>query len=166
MVVCCKDWASSNVAAVGDLHMISEGRNADFTVLRAAMTAGLIVALFVGTAVSGAYEDGTLAYQRHDYAAAMRILRPLADQGYSRAQFYLGVMYEKGQSVPRSDAEAAKWFQKAAEQWHSGAQFYLGSMYYFGDGVPQSYAEATKWYLKAAKQGDGGAQSSLGRIYE
>jgi TPR repeat protein len=37
--------------------------------------------------------EGVAAYQRGDYASAMRLLRPLAaDQGMPLAQFSLGVM--------------------------------------------------------------------------
>ena len=36
------------------------------------------------------FKDGMDAYQRGDYATAMRLWRPLADQGNAAAQLYLG----------------------------------------------------------------------------
>ena len=36
-----------------------------------------------------------------DYPTAMRLLRPIAEQGYASAQFNLGVMYEMGLGVPQ-----------------------------------------------------------------
>ena len=66
----------------------------------------------VNTASAGSFEDATAAHGRGDYATAMRLLRPLADQGNADAQFNLGVIYEVAQDY----AEAVKWFRKAAEQ--------------------------------------------------
>jgi clan AA aspartic protease (TIGR02281 family) len=137
--------------------------------LGAALAASLMLATIAGVAVAGPeeeYRNAVAADQRHDYAAAARILRPLADQGYMLAQFRLGFMYYFGRGVPQSDAESARWYRKAAEQGHAGSQSSLGSHYLLGDGVRQNYAEAAKWFLKAAKQGDAGAQHFLGRIYQ
>jgi hypothetical protein len=44
---------------------------------------------FAGLVAAESVEDGREAAKRGDYAIAMRILRPLADQGNAAAQFYL-----------------------------------------------------------------------------
>ncbi len=90
--------------------------------------------------------------QRVDYATAIRELRPLAEQGYTIAQFQLGVMYGKGQGVTQDYAEAVKWFRKAAEQGMAEAQINLGVMYGKGQGVPQDYAQAHMWYNLAVSR--------------
>ena len=92
------------------------------------------------------------AYQRGDYATALREWRPLTEQGYADAQFNLGVMYDEGRGVPQDDAEAVKWYRKAAEQGDAGAQYNLGVMYGNGLGVPQDYAQAHMWYNLAASR--------------
>ena len=46
---------------------------------------------------AGPLEDANAAYNRGDYATALRLLRPLADQGDASAQYNLGVMYDNGQ---------------------------------------------------------------------
>ncbi len=59
---------------------------------------GLVaVALFVGsmTAHAADFDAGVKAYDRGDYATALRIMRELADQGDAVAQFNLGFMYFK-----------------------------------------------------------------------
>jgi hypothetical protein len=124
--------------------------------------------LFSGP-ISGAgvsFEDGVAVFGRHDYAAAMRIFGPLADNGSARAAYYMGRMYDHGWGVPQSSAQAATWFRKAADQGHAPSESSLGYYYLWGDGVPRDYAEAMKWSLKAAKQGEPDAQSRLGLIYE
>lgn len=87
-----------------------------------------------------------------NYAKAMQEYRPLAEQGHAFAQFRLGMMYRKGQGVPRNDAEAAKWYRLAAEQGNADAQFQLGMMYRKGQGVPKNATEAARWYQLAAEQ--------------
>jgi uncharacterized protein len=99
---------------------------------------------------AGSFEDGVAAYKRGDYATALRLWRPLADQGDATAQYNLGVMYGKGQGVPQDDAEAVKWYRKAADQGLAAAQYTLGVMYGKGQGVPQAYVQAYKWFTLAA----------------
>ncbi len=72
---------------------------------------------------AGPLEEGAAAYQRGDYATALRLLRPLAEQGDAAAQNNLGVISANGRGVPQDDAEAAKWFRLAAEQGLVEAQF-------------------------------------------
>ncbi|MGA7956597.1 MAG: tetratricopeptide repeat protein [Xanthobacteraceae bacterium] len=113
----------------------------------------------------GAFEDAFAAFRSGDYTTALRLFRPLADQGDVHAQFNLGLMYLNGQGGPTNDAEAVEWFRLAADQGHAGAENNLGSMYLNGRGVPQNYAEALKWYRKAADQGHTLAQLELGIMY-
>ena len=110
-------------------------------------------------------DAASAAYQKGNYATALRLLRPLADQGSAPAQFNLGIMYYHGRGVRQNDPEAAKWFHLAADQGDAPAQFNLGVMYSEGQGVPQDYAEAVKWYRLAANQGHAQAQYNLGLWY-
>ena len=86
-------------------------------------------------------EDARAAYERGDYVEALRLFRPLADQGDAPAQNALGVMYQNGRGVPQDYAETAKWYRKAAEQGVAEAQANLGFMYEAGQGVPQDYVD-------------------------
>jgi TPR repeat protein len=78
---------------------------------------------------AGPLEDATGASQRGDYATALRLLRPLAEQGNAVAQYNLGVMYTAGQGVAQDDRVAVKWFRLGAEQGNPDAQANLGFMY-------------------------------------
>ena len=72
---------------------------------------GVIVAVLLSasSAFAGASEDcaAAAAYGRQDYAAAIRLCRPLAEQGDAKAQSALGWMYANGHGVPQDDAQAA-----------------------------------------------------------
>ena len=131
--------------------------------LIAALCAGITLGL---TALAWAgWDEGSAAYERGDYATAIREWRPLAEQGHALAQFNLGTMYAEGKGVPQDYAEAMKWYRKAAEQGNAAAQNNLGFMYRNGKDVAQDYAEAVKWYRKAAEQGMAEAQNNLGFMY-
>jgi len=110
--------------------------------------------------------SGIAAYDRGDYAAALKILTPLAEAGDKYAQSHLGAMYLHGMGVEKNYAEALKWTRKAAEAGLAGSQHMLGQMYWVGLGVPKNYDEAAKWYQKAAEQGSAEAQSSLAYMYQ
>jgi TPR repeat protein len=61
------------------------------------------------------------ALQRGDYTMAMRLIRPLAEQGNAGAQTDLGVIYDTGLGVPQDYAQAVVWYHKAADQGDAGA---------------------------------------------
>jgi TPR repeat protein len=114
---------------------------------------------------AGAYQAGDEAYQRQDYAEALRWFRKAADQGNADAQFNIGMMYENGEGVTQDYAEALRWYQKAADQENADAQNHIGLIYVNGWGVAQDYAEAGRWFRKAADQGNATAQYNLGLLY-
>ncbi|MCK6453156.1 MAG: sel1 repeat family protein [Alphaproteobacteria bacterium] len=130
--------------------------------------AALVVLLAVGLSGAGAADkdDGYLAYARGDYAEALRIWRPRAEQGDIAAQSNLGILYFSGLGVPQHYAEALKWTQMAADKGDPRAQLRLGIMHATGRGVPADFAAAAKWFERAAAQGEAQSQFNLGRLYE
>ena len=121
----------------------------------------LTAALMLGSAqmaVAGPFEDGAAAYARGEYATALMLLRPLAEQGNANAQNALGVMFVNGEGTAQDYADARKWYQRAATQGYAKAQGNLGVMYFNGEGVAQDYIEAYKWFDLA---GRGGFESAL-----
>ena len=100
-----------------------------------------------------------------DHVGAVKWFRKAAEQGFARAQYDLGLMYEFGRGVERSYEKAVEWVLKAADQGLAVAQYNLGVMYELGDGVEESYVKAAEWYLKAADQGLAVAQYNLGDMY-
>jgi hypothetical protein len=122
------------------------------TLLRAMLTASLMLVAVARNVVAGPLEDARAAYQSADYATAYRLFRPLANQGNATAQTNLGVMYGDGQGVPQNYTEALNWFRKAADQGDAGAQYNLGIMYRDGRGVQRNYVLAHMWLNLAASR--------------
>ncbi len=73
----------------------------------------LTIAILIGLAAPAwaGIAEGLAAYERGDYATALRELRPLANQGDADAQHNLGLMYYKGQGVAQDQAVAVKWYR-------------------------------------------------------
>ena len=72
------------------------------------------------------FQAGVDAYNRGDYASAMREWRPLAEQGNADAQFNVGVLYAKGLGVPPNYIQARQWYKQAAAQGYAKAYFSNG----------------------------------------
>jgi TPR repeat protein len=86
---------------------------------------GLMVAaqiLGIPSAVAGPWEDGMAAYNRGDYLPAIRLFRPLAEQGNPKAQSVLGAMYRRGQGVARNPIRALMWLSFAAKRGDAKAR--------------------------------------------
>jgi TPR repeat protein len=76
-------------------------------------------------AVAGPWEDGMAAYNRGDYLPAIRLFRPLAEQGNAKAQTVLGVMFRKGEGVPKDPVRARMWLSLGSKRGDAGARIGL-----------------------------------------
>ena len=109
------------------------------------------------TAWAGDFEEGFAAAQKGDFATALRLWKPLAEQGNVDAQYNLGKMYRNGDGVAQDYKTAVKWYTLAAEQGDADAQTNLGAMYDKGQGVAQDYVKAHMWFNIAAIDGNADA---------
>ncbi len=97
------------------------------TVTRIALAMVLLVALAPPAAAG--FDEGLAAYGRGDYDTALREWKAVAEEGDGVAEYWVGIMYAKGQGVARDDAEAVKWYRRAADQDYAAAQYNLALMY-------------------------------------
>jgi TPR repeat protein len=81
---------------------------------KAAVAALIFAAGFAGPVAAGPFDDAFAAYKKGDYATALRLLRPFAEQGDAVAQAVLGGMYLMGENVPQDYVIAHMWFNLAA----------------------------------------------------
>jgi TPR repeat protein len=111
--------ADSNDRVDNDPSNFQAGQRMTKRIIGAVVTAQLLGA---SAAFGGPWEDGMAAYNRGDYVPAMRVFRTLAEQGNARAQNVLGVIFRKGQGVPKNPARAHMWFSFAANRGEAGAR--------------------------------------------
>ena len=90
-----------------------------------------------------------VALDRSDYATALKVWMNAAEGGDPDAQYYVGVLYEKGADGEPNYAKAASWYRQAAEKGIARAAVNLGRLYDRGLGVEQNSEEARKWFAKA-----------------
>ncbi|WP_084581834.1 SPOR domain-containing protein [Sphingomonas azotifigens] len=109
-------------------------------------------------AQTAAVKAGVEAYERGDYAGAMRHWRPAAEKGDADAQYNLGQVYKLGRGVPVDLAEAEKWYRLAALQGHDLAEANYG-MVLFENGKREA---AVPWLERAVTRGEPRAQYLLG----
>jgi len=107
-----------------------------------AMIAPIMLIAIAGTAVAGTLEDGYSALNESDYATALQIFRPLANEGNVAALKAIAIINDYG---------------LAADKGNGLAQFSMGFIYERGLGLPQDYVRAYMWFSLAATQGTKGA---------
>ncbi len=128
----------------------------------------LVLCLLASTAAGHAqdFQKGLDAFNKQDYASALREWRPLAEKGNASAQFNLGAMYDLGRGVPKDAKEASKWYRLSAEQGNADAANNMGMNYRLGLGVPRDDKESVRWYRLSAEQGNASGQANLGLAYD
>jgi hypothetical protein len=111
----------------------------------------LLMLLGINTARAD-FNDGVVAYLMGDYEKAYNTMVSLAktNDKDGLAQYYLGMMYLKGQGVAQDYKEAGEWFRKASENRLPQAQYKLANLYTEGKGVPKDYEFAYLWYSTGA----------------
>ena len=122
-------------------------------------TAWIIIAmatLAMAAPPTGDFAAGLAAYNKGDFAEALKQWQPVADGGSRDAQYNVGLLYLDGKGVVRNYEEAVKWFERAADQGQVEAQHDLGALYGSGRGVKRDYVQAYKWMSICAAKGNGG----------
>ena len=125
----------------------------------------ILTLLQYSNAWAASYAEGKQAYLDKDYARALEILKPLAENGDSQAQVTLGIMYDFGHGVAKDPAKAIEWYIKAAEQGIPVAQHDVGVQYFQGQGVEQDYLKAAYWWEQSANAGLADSKFNLGLLY-
>ncbi len=104
---------------------------------------------------------GVEAWERGDFAGAIKQWRGPALKGDADAQFNLGQAYKLGRGVPMDLAIAEDWFKRAADQGHLQAADNYGLILFQGNRRSQAIP-----YIKAsAERGEPRAQYVLGTAH-
>ena len=114
-------------------------------------------------------EDATTAfdaYDRRDYATALRLLRPLADDGNASRSLISAICISMGwvsaRTVPKGLSGIASQRDRATSKHSSSSAPYMA----MARVSRRTTRKPAKWYRLAAGQGHVIAQYFLGRLYE
>ena len=111
------------------------------------------------------YKRGRMAFLFGQYDAAYKILLPLAENGYAKAQATVGWIFHTGKGKKKDLGKALEWYEKAAKNNHPVALNNIGVFYEQGLYVGKSSKKAAKWYKESAEWGYPYAQYNLGILY-
>lgn len=132
------------------------------------------------------FQDAAWAYEAGDYATAIKLWRPLAEQGDARSQMVIGIMFEDGDGLVQDYVRAHMWLNLAGANGNEEArrsrdriasqltQSQIAAAQKlaregwekFGGDTARDVAETLRGRRQAAARGDAGAQFSLGVTYD
>jgi TPR repeat protein len=104
------------------------------------------------------------AFQRGLYITALNLARPRAEKGDPAAQTLVAEIHSRGLGVPRDEAEAAKWYQRAAEQGVPEAQFQYALLLIDGRFAEKDVERAYALMESAADAGNRLAQFNFAQM--
>ncbi|MDH5600692.1 MAG: sel1 repeat family protein [Gammaproteobacteria bacterium] len=111
------------------------------------------------------FSQAQTAFESKNYAYSVSILKPLALNGHTEAQYLLAVHYDLGLGVKRSAPDSFYWYKKAASAGINIAQHNLAVAYAEGNGIDADLVKAVRWWERAANAGNTDSQYNLGIIY-
>lgn len=114
---------------------------------RAALVAGLILLLSLGSVLAQAPADG----EEDEVAPDLNALKGRAEAGQAKAQTQLADMLAGSGDF----TNAVSWYRKAAEQGDVPAQLTLATLLVTGRGAAKDPAEAARWLRAAADRIEG-----------
>lgn len=100
-----------------------------------------------------------------DWPKARSLWEKAERGGDAQANFYLGMVHERGFGVKRDPHQAVAHYRIAAEAGIAEAQNRMGSLYKRGKVVPLQPATAISYWRRAAAQDYGPAEYNLGNAY-
>lgn len=86
------------------------------------------------------------------YQEAFRCFQEAAQNGHTRAQYELALMFSRGNGIEPNYQESIQWLKKAANQGDPEAQYELALFYIQAEDTYQNYEKAVKWLERATKQ--------------
>lgn len=120
-----------------------------------------VLALMAPMTARADAQAGYEAWERGDFATAIKNWRPLAISGDAEAQYNMGQAYRLGRGVPAVDLKQAEdWFRRAAIQGNPKAKAAYGIVM-FQNG---KRAEALPYLEEAAGYGNANAQYIYGTV--
>ena len=110
------------------------------------------------------YTSAKLDFDEHRFEEAFAGFTEAAEDGHMLAQYYLGVMYATGRTLPRDDVNAYKWFMKSALQGHAISQGNIGTMKLNARGTDFDITGSYFWFILSEDGGFEKARKFMWRV--
>ncbi|WP_085899521.1 tetratricopeptide repeat protein [Kiloniella majae] len=117
------------------------------------------------TGLDAEFERAKTAFEEKEFDKGIALLKSLARQDYTQAQFELGWAYVHGAGVGIDKAEGLRFLEIAGNKENLQAQFSLGFLYYLGVKVPRDQEKSAFWFKRSYSNGDTKSLYYLGDLY-
>lgn len=104
---------------------------------------------------------GSFIYLKKDRKYAYELLEKSAALGNMFAENQLGLIYSKGDGIPRDDYAAIRFYRKSAEKGNPNAMVNLANRYSYGMGLLEDEVKAAALIRMAADRGNVEAQYDM-----
>jgi hypothetical protein len=131
-----------------------------------ARAAAVLLAVLCGTAAGALAQTGREAFDRKDYAEALRLWQQEAGAGSADAKLALGLMNDLGLGMPRDPEAALAWYLEAAGAGLAEAQFNAAIMLDAGLNTARDLPAAAALYARAGLNGSIRARYNLAVLYQ
>ena len=109
---------------------------------------------------------GSIYYVNNELKLAFYYISKAAEKKNKIALYNVGLIYYKGEIVPKNINKAIYYFTEASEQGHVEAMFYLGYIYEEEIGLSNGNIDkCLSYYIKASFNNCAKAQHNLGLLY-
>ena len=92
------------------------------------------------------WEKALKALEKEKWAKALPLVKKVADEGLSSAQYQYALLLEQGLGTAPDAAEAALWYEKAAQQKHLKAMLTMARLLLQSPETYGNTAKAYTWY--------------------
>ena len=111
-------------------------------------------------------ESGIAAFETKNFAHAIKLLSPIADEGNVEALYRMAIMLQNGLGCIASTEKAFSYMGDAAQKGYPLAQHAYGFMFFEGECTEKDIHKSIQWFTRAAEQGLMGSATTLAMIYE
>ena len=111
-------------------------------------------------------ESGIAAFETKNFAHAIKLLSPIADEGNADAMYRMAIMLQNGLGCVADENKAFRYMGDAATKGLPLAQHAYGFMFFEGECTEKDIVQSIEWFTKAAEQGLAGSATTLAMIYE
>lgn len=126
----------------------------------------LLIPIFGLFAACSDYQEARRAYEVGRFTEALEILEKLAQNGDSRAQYEVALMYLQGIGTAVDPMRGGQWMMAAANNGNATAMVEIGGRFETGMNAEKNPILAFTWFRRAAATGDPIGMYKLAMLYE
>ena len=109
-------------------------------------------------------ESGIAAFETKNFAHAIKLLSPIAEEGNADAMYRMAIMLQNGLGCVADENKAFRYMGDAATKGLPLAQHAYGFMFFEGECTEKDIDQSIEWFTKAAEQGLAGSATTLAMI--